>query len=195
MKEKIRNEILKKRNNMDREERKSAGIAIMEKVLALPAFKNAGTVFIYAAVNSEVDTCGIIEAALKAGKTVGLPRVAGKEMKFFGISRWEDLEPGSFSIPEPKAGCPLIEKCDLMIMPGVAFDEDRHRIGYGGGFYDRYLAGSHLSSVDKIHDADPERSGEIRTAAIAFDLQICSGITAEGTDISPDMIITEKRMF
>ena len=101
-------------------------------------------------------------------------------MIFFRIDGEEDLEPGYFGIREPKQGLSAADGSNgLMIMPGVAFDRSRGRVGYGGGFYDRYLA------------AHPD----LFTAAVAFEFQLFDQVPREETDILPRCLITEKQIY
>lgn len=122
----------------------------------------------------------MIEAAWKAGKRVAVPKVTGThEMKYYYLESFEQLAPGYFQIPEPAWGEEAKDEDAFLIVPGVAFDKNRHRAGYGQGFYDRYL------SVHRKH----------KTAAVAFDFQIVEEVPAEATDIFPDKVITETRII
>ena len=111
---------------------------ITQRVAALPAFKHADRILAYADYNHEVITEYLIEEAWKAGKEVAVPKVVGKDMVFYKLTDFSQLEPGYFQIPEPASGEIVEWPTALMIMPGVAFDRENHRVGYGGGFYDRY---------------------------------------------------------
>ena len=113
--------------------------AITQRVVALPAFKHADRILAYADYNHEVITEYLIEEAWKVGKEVAVPKVVGKDMVFYKLTDFSQLEPGYFQIPEPASGEIVEWPTALMIMPGVAFDRENHRVGYGGGFYDRYL--------------------------------------------------------
>ncbi len=112
---------------------------ITDKVTALPAYKNTERILVYANYNHEVVTGFIIKEAWKAGKEVAVPKVVGKDMVFYKLTDFARLEPGYLGIPEPVWGRSSTGQEALMIMPGVAFDRANHRVGYGGGFYDRYL--------------------------------------------------------
>ena len=111
---------------------------------------------------------------------MAVPKVTGPhEMKYYYLEDFSQLKPGYFQIPEPE-DCPeAAEEDAFLIVPGVAFDENRHRAGYGQGFYDRYLAGH------RKH----------KTAAIAFEFQIVEEVPAEPTDIFPEKVITEERII
>lgn len=153
---------------------------ICRKLFDTEVFQQAAWIYLYIDYNHEVMTGEILEKARSLQKKVAAPRVEGKEMHFFEIAGLQDLESGYFGIQEPKQGLkPAGNEHVLMIMPGVAFDVQRHRIGYGGGFYDRYL----------------EKHPEIATAALAFEFQIFDEVPWEPVDILPDMIITENRML
>lgn len=176
----IRKEVYARRKAAAAEEIRENSGRIRDQVLKLPEFSRAEWIYVYIDCKNEVMTGEIIRKALEQGKKVAAPRVEGREMKFYRITSREDLEPGSFGIQEPRQGLSEAEGGRiLMIMPGVAFDRQRRRIGYGGGFYDRYLAG---------HPG-------IWTAALAFEFQMFSQVPWEETDILPDRVITEKRIY
>ena len=170
-----------------------AGEVIGYKVLALDEYKKADTIFIYADYNKEVKTGTIIADALKSGKRVALPRVykhelaaegaSGKYMKFHYIKSMDDLEKGYNGIREPKAELEVADNNTdnaLIIMPVVAFDNERNRVGYGGGFYDRYLD-SHTFSCK---------------LGIAYEEQKVDSIDDKDEhDIRPDIIVTEKNIY
>ena len=152
---------------------------ICEKVIALPAFIASSCVYVYVDFNKEIETKKIIEAAWNSGKRVAVPKVEGSTMSFYEITSFAQLKPGCWGILEPH-DCQKIDWDEaLMIVPGVAFDKWRHRIGYGGGFYDKYLSG-HPNCV---------------TVAIAFDFQIVAEVPTEIFDIVPQMLITETQTY
>ena len=121
----------------------------------------------------------IIEAAWKAGKEVAVPKVVGQDMVFYKLTDFSQLEKGYFGIPEPARGEIVQWEEAMMVMPGVAFDKDNHRVGYGGGFYDRFL----------------EKHPQVTRVAVAFDFQILSEVPTEPTDISPQLIVTESKVY
>lgn len=152
---------------------------ITEKVTALTAFQKAERVMVYADYNREVVTRYIIEEAWKQGKRVAVPKVTGKDMDFILLTDFSQLKSGYYGIPEPEEGEIVSWQEALMIMPGVAFDRENHRVGYGGGFYDRYL----------------EKHPRIQKVAVAFAFQILDQVPTEPTDIFPQLIITEKETY
>ncbi len=178
MKNKIRKEILALRKAMPicLLEEKSKKIA--EKVIRHPKYQKAELVFAYIDAKGEVKTKDIVEHAWENGKRVAVPRVHGDIMKFYLISSYKDLEPGCFGIMEPKMSCTEvidIPENSVVIMPGVAFDREGNRIGYGKGYYDKYF--SKDSNSYKI--------------AIAFSMQMVAKIPANVFDIKADCVVTE----
>ncbi|MGN0404443.1 MAG: 5-formyltetrahydrofolate cyclo-ligase [Bariatricus sp.] len=173
---------MKQRSALPKEEAAQKSRAICRKILSLEQFVQAETVLLYMNFKNEVETGLIWKTARNMGKCVASPRIIGSDMVFSRIQSEKDLIPGKWGIPEPKETCPVIREHDnrtVVIMPGVAFDGKKNRIGYGGGYYDRYFSG--LDAVYKI--------------AAAYDLQIVERIPAEPFDLKPDCIVTETRIY
>lgn len=148
-KSEIRRQILKLRGDLSGAERERARVLLTERILGHQWFYRSDILLGFAGCGSEIDTEEILEEALRLGKKVYLPKVTDEaecRMAFLKIDSLKDLKPGYRGIPEPDAGARAYEypaeDTDhvLMLMPGVAFDSFRNRIGYGRGFYDRYLA-------------------------------------------------------
>ncbi|MDO4632986.1 MAG: 5-formyltetrahydrofolate cyclo-ligase [Eubacteriales bacterium] len=153
---------------------------ICRQVIASEEFRKADTVFVYMDCKGEAGTKPVIEEAWRLGKKVAAPKIVGPtEMKFYYIHSYEDVEKGYFDVPEPTTGELAQEEDALILVPGVAFDANRHRCGYGKGFYDRYLS------------AHPQHS----TIAIAFDFQLLEEVPSDEFDVLPQKIITEKRVI
>ena len=152
---------------------------IAETVTALPEYSNSRRILAYADYNHEVMTKYIIEAAWKDGKEVAVPKVVGQDMVFYKLSDFAQLEKGYFGIPEPARGEIVQWEEALMIMPGVAFDRQNHRVGYGGGFYDKYL----------------EKHPNLQAIAISFELQMYRELPFEEHDIKPEKVVTEKQSY
>lgn len=152
---------------------------ITDQVLKLSEFVKAKHILAYADYNHEVMTRYIIEEAWKAGKEVAVPKVVGKDMVFYRLTDFSQLEPGYFGIPEPVRGEIVKWEDALMVMPGVAFDPENNRVGYGGGFYDRFL----------------EKQPDITRLAVAFDFQILDLVPTEPTDICPQIIVTQSKVY
>lgn len=183
-KKELRREIRRLRAAHSDEEIHAMSLKVRDLVLELPEYQEADTIFAYVDCKHETETEDLIRSAWADKKRVAVPKVVGQNMKFYYITSLEDdLEEGYFGIREPFEQNPADEAADkpgtLMLMPGVAFDEQRHRIGYGGGFYDRYL------------EAHPS----LATAALAFEFQIKEEVPYESFDILPNRIVTEKRVI
>lgn len=144
----------------------------------LDEYKNASCIFAYVSYNQEVRTRDLIEHALKDGKKVAVPRVYGDIMSFKYILGLRDLIPGYMGIPEPSEELECADNREddvLMIMPGLAFDEAGNRVGYGKGYYDRYLAQHNRTRYTKV--------------ALAYDFQIVDRIEADAFDVKTDILI------
>ncbi len=179
----IRNTTLKLRDNLTQEERKAKSKMIQEKIISAAVYKEAEIILSYMNYKSEVETEELVLKALKEGKKVYCPKVNGDTMEFYRVSSIEDTEIGCMGIREPFAEeAKLLRESDisigkcLMIMPGSAFDKDRNRIGYGKGYYDKYLN---------------QYSG-LSTIAICYDCQIVDKVPKEEYDIKPDAVISES---
>lgn len=183
-KQELRNSIRRLREQMDAEEKRRRDRMIADRVSAHEAFLKAEKLLVYMHYGSEARTDEIINRALITGKQVYVPRVSGRKMDFYKIRSLNECAPGYRKIPEPPQEAelyvPAPEACKepvLMILPGLAFDVSGNRIGYGGGFYDRYLTGY----------PDCVKMG------IAYDFQYVGQIPAEENDIPVDYIVTDRR--
>lgn len=175
----IRKKIFALRKTFTDQQIEEMSCSVAANVCALPAFKNAGRILIYADYNHEVMTKAIIKAAWEANKEVAVPKVDGTDMVFYRLTDFSQLSSGYCGIPEPKKGETVCWEKGLIIMPGVAFDKKNHRVGYGGGFYDRYL----------------EKHRELERLALAFSFQILDEVPTEPTDIFPTILVTEKEIY
>lgn len=175
----FRNLVFQLRRQMSDAEADRLSGEILSRLRRLPVYINASRIYVYLDFGKEVRTRGLIEDALAAGKEVALPRIHDREMDFYPYVRGMALEKNSFGIEEPAEGSPVFWEDALMILPGVAFDRFCSRIGYGGGYYDRYLE-QHPS-----HD----------TVALAFSAQVFDQIPCDDKDIRPDRIVTEKEII
>lgn len=139
-KRRMRSLLIDRRAQLDADKRCAIDSVIINRVLDLPDFQKCSRIFIYASVGIEINTRDLINIAYEQGKTVALPKSeSGGNMDFFEYTG--SFITGKFNIPEPTSERILYPaKNDLMIVPGLAFTPEGHRIGYGGGYYDRYLA-------------------------------------------------------
>lgn len=181
----FRKEFINKRDSLPPEERESKSSALQARLLNLPAIRSAQTLFIYVSFRSEASTQEIIRSALAGGKIVAVPFTDMKKRKLIAsriFSVNDDLVPGSMGILEPKPDkiIPVCaESIDAVIAPGVAFSEAGWRLGYGGGFYDRFL----------------KESGKM-SYALSFEAQISPYVPFDQqNDIRVDFIVTEERLI
>lgn len=175
----IRESILNIRDNLKIEDKKLMDTKIKDLLINKQYYKEATGIFIYVGFGSEIETTAIIEKILRDKKRVFIPRTNIKEktMDAVEILSLDNLEKNIYGIYEPRIGLKAIskEEIDLVILPGVAFDKQGGRIGYGGGYYDKYLS--------KIHS-------NVLKVALAYDFQIIDKIPLESHDILADRIIT-----
>ena len=157
-------------------------VKIKEKLFSLGAFKVAHCVCFYVSLPLEVNTKGMMDEALKLGKRVLVPltNLENKELSLYEITnRRKDLIEGAFGIMEPCPGTTRLARLDeaeCLIVPGVVFDKQNHRIGHGGGFYDRFLK-RFSSKIPKI--------------GLAFSFQVIQEIPTQAHDVKVDMVLTD----
>ena len=142
--------------------------------LSSPLYQKAKTIYGYLPYNQEVRTTPMLEQAQKDGKRVAVPKVMGDEMIFIYLDDLTKVEKGYSGIPEPVENLPIADDPHaLVLMPGLAFDPQGHRIGYGGGFYDKFLA------------AEPEHP----TLALCYDFQMLDHLETDSYDIPVDCVL------
>jgi len=178
----LRKEMLIKRDNLSKDKKLFLDNRIKERLEEMKFFKEAEKIFIYVGFGSEINTIDFINDFLKEGKKIFIPRtnIEEKIMEAGEIKSLDNLEKDKYGILEPAKDIKAVKKVDLdlIILPGVVFDELGGRIGYGGGYYDKYLQ-------------DLEES--IPKAALCYEFQIIDKVPTEEHDIRADYIITEKR--
>lgn len=152
---------------------------INQKVIHHPWFLNASEILCYMDHRMEVSTKMMILEAFRMGKKVAIPKVHQDTMEFYYIDDIHDVKEGYFGIREPKNHFAANGEHALMIMPGVAFDRKCNRIGYGKGFYDKYVTGKSIQ----------------RIIALAFEYQIVESVPTQEHDVRPELIITEEREY
>ncbi|WP_394527263.1 5-formyltetrahydrofolate cyclo-ligase [Lacrimispora sp. JR3] len=176
-KSKIRKYIKEQRQTLDSATEHQWDESICRELLDLLEIRQAFCVYCYASFRGEAGTWKFMETLLRQGKYIAVPKVKGKELEFYAISGKKDLEEGVMGIMEPKSTC--LKICDPdapVIVPGVAFDKEGNRLGYGGGYYDRFF----------------EREPSHFRLAIAYNFQLFDRIPAEPHDKKVDRIITPK---
>jgi 5-formyltetrahydrofolate cyclo-ligase len=185
-KKELRKQIITARDHLTDEEITTNSATIAEKLYQIPAFDQAEAIMYFVSFGSEVDTRPMVEETIRRGKTALAPKAVpqSRELIPSQILDWEsDLVPGYYNIPEPRAGAlrPYApEQIDLLIVPGVAFDLKGNRLGYGGGYYDRFFS--------LLKPGTP-------LVALVFDLQIVPEVPVDEWDRPVDCVITEKRLI
>lgn len=182
-KKELRRQILEARDQLKPDARTEYSRRIKHKLKMHRLYQKAETVLSFVSFGSEVDTVEIISAALQDGKKVYCPRVEGEELQFYRILCRQDLQPGYKGIWEPTGTTERFSpekkedlKKSLVLIPGVVFDKNRNRIGYGKGFYDRFLS----------------RYPGIPSIAVAYSCQLAEKVPGEEHDKRPDVLITEQ---
>ena len=170
----LRREIREKKKAMSLSEIEERSARLGELFAQTDAYRQAKNLYGYMPYNQEVRTVPILERAIRDGKRVAVPKVYGDTMKFIYLDDLTQVANSDMGIPEPIADEPVADdKTALVLMPGLAFDEAGHRIGYGGGFYDKFLT------------AEPDHP----TVALCYDFQMYAHLDTEEFDIPVDMVI------
>ena len=173
-KKELRRYIREKKRAMTEAEIEEKSRRLGELFLATEAYRNADTIYGYLPYNQEVRTVPMLEQALRDGKRVAVPKCYGDEMRFIYLTDLTRVEKGYAGIPEPVEDGPVAQdRTALVLMPGLAFDREGHRIGYGGGFYDKYLS------------AEPGHP----TLALCYDFQMLPELETEEFDIPVDCVL------
>ena len=181
-KQTVRKLIKEKKRQLNEPEIADYSRLITEKIISEDCYKEADAVLVFLSFNQEIRTEELIRQAWKDGKTVAVPKVlTGKQMDFICIDTFYNIEPGFCNIPEPSEGEIFKGKSALLVMPGLAFDKKGGRIGYGGGFYDRYIREHGETKFFKV--------------APAYEFQIFDTLETEDHDIPCDMVITACKTF
>lgn len=154
---------------------------IAKRVLGLPELEVATTILAFASIRNEVRTQPIIEAIGRAGKRVALPRVVEEGLVLHLVEPDTELVDGAFSVPEPPEDTPGIKPSDVdfALVPALAVDPRGHRIGYGGGYYDKLLPTLRPASC----------------CAVAYDFQLIAEVPERPFDVAVDLIVTDARVI
>ena len=175
-KQELRARIRAEKRALTQQQIETGSARLAERLYAHPAWQNARAVYGYLSFNQEVRTLPILGRALREGKRVAIPKVYGKEMRFIWMEDVSLVAPSSFGVPEPVADGPVAEDgAALILMPGLAFDPAGGRCGYGGGYYDRYLAS---------HPGHP-------TLALCFSFQLLPELPCGAFDVPVDFVLSE----
>ena len=176
----LRKKISKNRDLLATESSISFSEAICTKAIQVIQEKGAKAIHIFIPIKSELNTKAIIDYCFSNGITVVCPKIIDKKtMKNIPISSYSDLEDGPFSTKQPKGQNEFQDNYDIIFVPALAFDINKNRLGYGAGYYDRFL----INQPSAL------------SIGLAFDLQIARHIPTDKFDIPVKKIITEKRLI
>lgn len=178
----LREQMLQKRLELPYEEEARMNQALFERLTSLGGFtgKEVSSVYTYVSCRREPDTRRLISWLLDNRIPVAVPRVSGRDMDFYYIKSQNQLVPGFMDIPEPDSSCKKAgDLCALVILPGLAFDLEGGRLGYGGGYYDRFLA----------------REPNHKTIGLAFAFQMVPRVPQEAYDKKADLIVVSDMVI
>lgn len=182
-KERLRRTYIEKRDNLSREEIMSKSRSIEERLFENVGYRESTSILFYVSFRSEVNTLPLLKKAIEEGKRVLVP-VTDKERKVLHIAHLESisaLKESTYGIREPSltsSGSISYQEIDLVMVPGVIFDERGYRVGYGGGYYDRLLV---------------QLREDVLRIGLAFEVQLVERLSPEVHDQPVHMIITEER--
>ena len=173
-KKELRRQIREQKRAMTEEEIVSRSEKLAQRFLSTEAYRNAKSIYGYLPYNQEVRTVPMLAQAIADGKRVAVPKIYGDTMKFLWLDDLQDVAKSEKGIPEPIADEPVADdETALVLMPGVAFTKNGERIGYGGGYYDRFLA------------AEPNHP----TIALCYEFQMVESLPTEEFDIPVEVVL------
>ncbi len=179
----LRRAILERRDRLPAQEIRRRSAAACSRLHSLPEFQAAGTVMVFMTFRSEIDTVPTIQRALADGKRLAAPRVdqARRALEARALRDLEhDLAPGVYGIPEPGEHCPPVdpEQIELVLVPAAVWGEDGYRIGYGAGYYDRFLPRARLAL----------------RVGLGFEMQVVPQVPHDEHDLPVDVLVTDARV-
>lgn len=181
-KNELRKKYLAKRKELDEKYRSDAERRALQNLVSTKEFSSADKIFLYYPIKCEADPMHLLEIAQKLGKKVAFPicNKADLTMRFFEISSHKDFSPGAYNIPEPNEALGELQADGktLCVVPALLYSKDGHRLGYGKGFYDRFLANFDGVSV-----------------GFTYDELVVDDLPHDAFDMKLDMIITEKGVY
>lgn len=179
-KERLRKQLLDRRRQVPPDLRDQAALSVARILQALPEYRHSFRIAATVPFRGEIDSTPILEGILKAGKKLYLPRVPSDRscMTFHELLALKDLSPGSFGIPEPPPGRPLPpDELDFVLVPGLAFSEAGHRLGFGAGYYDRLI---------------PELRPGTPAVGLCYSFQVLPEVPVDTHDVPVKALLTEK---
>jgi 5-formyltetrahydrofolate cyclo-ligase len=179
-KRRLRTRVRSLRDALPADERERSSAAIADAVLALPEVRRSVAAMVFSSFGSEVDTRAIVEELVGAGTRVVLPRVEGRDLLAIEYRPGDPLVVAAFGMSEPATSAVVdAADVDVAITPGLAFDRDGYRVGYGGGFYDRFFAGSRP---------------DMAKVGICFSVQLVDAVPRGPLDVPVDVVVTEREV-
>lgn len=173
----LRNEMKTKRGQLEAEQVQHDSISIARRLNDLLPVQKANTIMGYAPIQNEVNLESFYEEQLALGKTILLPRVEGNQIKPVEWKGWQETTISSFGIREPQGECFSAAEIDVVLVPGLAFDGNGFRLGYGRGFYDRFLPGLRPNAFK---------------CGICYEFQVVESVFPHANDIPMHWIVTDK---
>ena len=177
-KARLRKQLLDARDGLSLDFIKITSKDIQDNLRKIDYFRTAETIGAYYSIGSEVRTQDLLQSILNAGKQLALPKVVKNDLVFKKISSFSELEQGNFSVMEPKDKCEIVKNLDVVIVPAIALSKDGYRLGYGFGYYDRYLHGK-----------------KSKTIALSYAKQVIRSFPVDDHDIKMNFIATEDRVM
>jgi 5-formyltetrahydrofolate cyclo-ligase len=177
-KARLRKQFLDARDALSLDFIKITSKQIQDNLRKIDFFRSAKSIGAYYSIGSEVRTQDILQEILNAGKDLALPKVVKNDLVFKKITSFSDLEPGNFSIMEPKDKCEIVKNFDVVVVPAIALTRDGFRLGYGFGYFDRFLRGKKL-----------------KTIALSYAKQIIKSFPHDEQDIKINCIVTEDEVI
>lgn len=174
-KRQLRDSVRNRKKAMSAEEISRRSRQLCNLVRNTEAYRQADTIYGYLPFNQEVDLHALLQEALDEGKQVALPKCYGKEMRFILVQDLSRIQHSPFGVPEPVADSPVAtDKTGLVIVPGLVFDRRGYRVGYGGGYYDRFLC------------LEPDHP----TIGLCYDFQLMDRLEPDPYDIAVDTVFS-----
>ena len=177
-KARLRKQLLNARDGLSLEFMKITSKEIQDNLRKIDHYRNAKTIGAYYSIGSEVKTQDILQEILNAGKELALPKVVKDDLVFKKISNFSELEPGNFSVMEPKDRCEIVKNLDIVIVPAIALSKEGFRLGYGFGYYDRYLHGKKSTTI-----------------SLSYAKQVIKSFPHDNHDIKMNFIVTEDKVI
>ena len=174
----LRKLLLGRRDNLSADFMKIASKQIQKNLKRIESYREAQTIACYYSIGSEVRTQDIMQEIISDGKTLALPKIDNDMLVFYNVKKFDDLEEGEFGIMEPKQNCSVVTKFDILLVPAIAMTSKGQRLGYGKGFYDRFLAGKDLTTV-----------------ALTYSRLIVKHIPKSNNDIQINWVVTEDEVI